>query len=556
MLIPSTFRKVNKGDYSIAPFIVSKRFVISEQDAISLGYSVKTANYQRATLAVSASKNSVVNAPTSSDGTYNSINWKSLNHIHYRNPYSYAESYEGVNQNVTEKNLYTTASYISCPYYDMGEGIKPSTVTLISDNLNLSDDGHYNFYDVDILETPLEDYLLDGYWGFNKTFLIGGTNDVSFVDDFVSNTLPNDHGKSTFNRVNITEGIEINSTGSGHQIDFTEVGSNVIASNEEQFNYELEEDYTISFWVQAPVSQSVVTHTSNNIINKRYIKDVITSKIFTTTNDRGQSIRRRIQSSSVEYRPTNIYPYDFSIYNQTSGYSGNILFRVSDGTATTAISSSTQINDGTHHHICTVKTGSNVYLYVDGNLESSSSVATMKQPTNDRYVVFGAQSLDGIRQYSGSLDEVRFYNRAFSSSEVSTSLANNSNQIAYQTKNVGNVFYKRGEVVITSPVKKYHDYFDQDNWSLTYNNTYTIYEYEAMVRIKACEFNRTMNHSAKVSPKSDLYMPEMISGSLTPYATTIGLYNDRFELVAVAKMGRPLKMRPDVDLNVNIRLDY
>lgn len=40
-----------------------------------------------------------------------------------------------------------------------------------------------------------------------------------------------------------------------------------------------------------------------------------------------------------------------------------------------------------------------------------------------------------------------------------------------------------------------------------------------------------------------------------PYATSIGLYNDSGELMAVAKLGQPLQMRDDVDINVAIRWD-
>jgi hypothetical protein len=64
-----------------------------------------------------------------------------------------------------------------------------------------------------------------------------------------------------------------------------------------------------------------------------------------------------------------------------------------------------------------------------------------------------------------------------------------------------------------------------------------------------------MNPTSIQSPKSNLYLNDF-TGSLAPYATTIGLYNKNFQLVAVAKFGRPLKMRDDVDINVIIKMDY
>jgi hypothetical protein len=46
------------------------------------------------------------------------------------------------------------------------------------------------------------------------------------------------------------------------------------------------------------------------------------------------------------------------------------------------------------------------------------------------------------------------------------------------------------------------------------------------------------------------------TGSLSPYITTIGLYNKSNELIAVGKMGQAIKKRDDVDLNVIVKFDY
>jgi hypothetical protein len=47
-----------------------------------------------------------------------------------------------------------------------------------------------------------------------------------------------------------------------------------------------------------------------------------------------------------------------------------------------------------------------------------------------------------------------------------------------------------------------------------------------------------------------------LTGSfLAPFITTIGLYNDECELVAVAKLPKPIKSMPDVPINFIIRFD-
>ena len=42
---------------------------------------------------------------------------------------------------------------------------------------------------------------------------------------------------------------------------------------------------------------------------------------------------------------------------------------------------------------------------------------------------------------------------------------------------------------------------------------------------------------------------------LTTYVTSVGLYNDDSELLAIAKMARPIKILPDYPINFLIKLD-
>ena len=42
---------------------------------------------------------------------------------------------------------------------------------------------------------------------------------------------------------------------------------------------------------------------------------------------------------------------------------------------------------------------------------------------------------------------------------------------------------------------------------------------------------------------------------LTTFITTIGLYNDRGDLVAQLKLPKPIKKYPDMDVNFIVRID-
>jgi hypothetical protein len=73
------------------------------------------------------------------------------------------------------------------------------------------------------------------------------------------------------------------------------------------------------------------------------------------------------------------------------------------------------------------------------------------------------------------------------------------------------------------------------------------------------EFNVTQNPTIIEPASSSL---GTVSASFTedenfnPYITTIGLYNDEAEMLAVAKLAQPIQKRDDVDMNFVVRWDY
>jgi len=48
---------------------------------------------------------------------------------------------------------------------------------------------------------------------------------------------------------------------------------------------------------------------------------------------------------------------------------------------------------------------------------------------------------------------------------------------------------------------------------------------------------------------------ELTGSEFTPYITSIGLYNDANELLAVAKLSRPIKKSIDLDMTFIVKLD-
>jgi hypothetical protein len=183
----------------------------------------------------------------------------------------------------------------------------------------------------------------------------------------------------------------------------------------------------------------------------------------------------------------------------------------------------------------------------------------------------------------------------------------NSNLIDSASNIKGNVFYDRGLVVLTDGIVEDSSL---SSFDVSYRSTMTIYENEIFLSVLENEFNVSQNPSAvyevggkKITasitkPKTRLidgtmvsqsfYQPGvkyirnskypivssedgvskgsfddyMVSGStdqtgsyLAPFITTIGLYDDELNMVAVAKLPQPIKSLPDYPVNFIVRFD-
>ena len=167
----------------------------------------------------------------------------------------------------------------------------------------------------------------------------------------------------------------------------------------------------------------------------------------------------------------------------------------------------------------------------------------------------------------------------------------------------GNVFYDRGLVVLTKDIVSGSTF---NEYTLTYNSTKTIYENEIFISVLENEFNYSQNPTALYSPDAtinqiiinkpgtnELYTASYydsgiqyirtseypftsslddtkfysfddydysssvdLTGSyLSTYITTIGLYDNDNNMVAVAKLPQPIKSLKEYPVNFIVRFD-
>jgi hypothetical protein len=210
-------------------------------------------------------------------------------------------------------------------------------------------------------------------------------------------------------------------------------------------------------------------------------------------------------------------------------------------------------------------------MYIDNTLQDSDTMPVGTLNNSSDLVV--GNFINTLPSIPVKLDEIRIYDYAVTVNEIN-SLAGNHylSGSLYQTNVAGNVFYRNGQIVVSSPLTKYNSGsgFFSNEWTASWKGTHTIYENEVMVRIPADQFNYSVNPTVSYSPATINTTPNIekyngpgvlyksiFTGSLAkPYITTVGLYNDKAQLLAVGKLAQPVQKRDDVDMNIIVRWDY
>jgi len=91
--------------------------------------------------------------------------------------------------------------------------------------------------------------------------------------------------------------------------------------------------------------------------------------------------------------------------------------------------------------------------------------------------------------------------------------------------------------------------------SFSLNSQETITSDFVFCRARNAEFNYTENPSF-ISGSTGAVLYDLFINSPTTYITTIGLYNDTNELIAVAKLSKPLKKDFTKEALVRVKLDF
>ena len=121
------------------------------------------------------------------------------------------------------------------------------------------------------------------------------------------------------------------------------------------------------------------------------------------------------------------------------------------------------------------------------------------------------------------------------------------------SSNIGNIIYTHGLAIITNQLLSSGS-VTTTNVTCSFSSSYTIYEAQYKCTIRENEFNATLNPSAQLSGSGQL--ANNVTGSyFSPYVSTIGLYDENQNLLAVGKLAQPLPTTATTDTTILVNID-
>lgn len=491
-------------DSNVTTYTAHKNWSFTSQSFTDSRFKYLRGIYSNKYVTVSAS--SAIGELQNSDGSYMKNTYIGINHLYY----SYYPNFGYISYPVSSfiRNLNKELITYSVPRIKTGDEIKPGSVSLTvtgraNETITLQDNGNYELIDTRINTSSFAPGSLI-YLGFNNGF------DSSYIPD-------NYYSKD----INYTPGISSSNYTHGYQANFNGSSSYIQVKDDlDNWFNTFDNDFAISFWINA---QDGITPTQS-VITKKWLNGTV----------------------------LQAYPFDITYSNVGGNY---LIFTRSDGVniPTISVAADSFFQTIPHHIICQ-KTGSSIECYIDGTLNSSDSTSITGKVSNKSSIYLGASNTAGLTPFSGSLDELRFYNRALTQNEItSLSTITDTDYLALQTNKVGNVFYDEGIIVYSPYQNELISSSFSNNFTLSYKSSIDIEQSKYYINVPMNDYNTSTNPSLYDSTGSLL---SFATGSdFNPYITTIGLYDTNYNLVAVAKLGTPIPKRNDIDLNFEVRFD-
>ena len=121
---------------------------------------------------------------------------------------------------------------------------------------------------------------------------------------------------------------------------------------------------------------------------------------------------------------------------------------------------------------------------------------------------------------------------------------------------IGNIFYPHGLITITSASSDViTNFITSSNVTCSFSSSYKIFETQYKCTIRENEFNLSLNPSTISGSTEGTPYAFVNESYFSPYVTTVGLYDEAQNLLAIGKLAQPLPSSPTTDTTILINLD-
>lgn len=153
---------------------------------------------------------------------------------------------------------------------------------------------------------------------------------------------------------------------------------------------------------------------------------------------------------------------------------------------------------------------------------------------------------------------------------------------------IGDIIYTHGRIVITDPIYSallnqgwnpgevrdvISEVMTRSNFKLSWESSLPIFTYNYNCKLREFEYNYTLNPTVQENQYQQNYnsdntpntsckeivqgviKPQFLIEEFTPYITTVGLYNDTNELIAVGKLSLPVPKSQQTEMTITVKLD-
>ncbi len=591
----SVYKQFTPRDYAVVPFNAHKQYTLNSSSAAFNDIDYFTSSYSSTNINLYTSGN---------------IKYQQINHLYYKNYITDINNkFGGENYLKHKRALYKEANILSIPAGLYGYEIKPGSFFLSSSHRKIIDDSYGNLI---ISGTNIDDYITDprstllnigpieGYKKYDLNIYDGyikptryyrkGDERVNVVNSY---STPFDKyeyddsyflNKTYYNNVAFSEKIlhpSNNSQSKFPGIDFNGDNSEIKIYNNNKFNFNSDDDFSIEFWVNVP--------TMSNQGDKMFLIEKSTTE--TTFPLLQTSASSQIISKNVDSYPFKIYLRKPTATSTNPNYVSPITFlsfEKQNDKQQNSLNAVPLEYDKQHHIVC-VQSASKIFIYKN-TIKSTEKTVLSGVYRNNADIYIGNEG-GNTNYFSGSLSQIKIYDKALSPTQVKNNYES-SNGSPY----IGNIFYSQGLVTITHP--KYQYILNKAGYGigtmtiddsgpielpdvpgiftvggvpgtaaslqaifginqLKFQGSHLIYENEYKCTIDENEYNNTLNPSVrKLKTHTSPDLSNFATGSLfKPYVTTIGLYNESNELLVVGKLGQPLRTSNETDTTIILRWD-